>query len=350
MGDDNFMAKGAGHKAHGKKIGLKNEEYLLAGDIGGTKTNLGIFSMGKRRPLMKAFKGYPSREYRGLEEIIRAFLSENRCVVRKACFGVAGPVDKGVCKTTNFPWTVNASKIKRLFAMEEVRLINDLSAMAAAVPYLITPEILVINPARPEKNGNISIIAPGTGLGQALLIYSEKGYIPVPSEGGHVDFAPTNELEAGLLKFLWNKYDHVSLERIISGMGILNIYDYLKSTGKYREPDYLSLKLKGGDPAKVINELAREKAQKLCLATIDVFISILGAAAGNLALTGLTKGGVYIGGGIPPKLLWRMKGDTFMKPFTGKGRFKVLMDKIPVSLILNNNAGLIGAAITGFRG
>ncbi len=344
------MYKATGLKAQGK-MGVKaEEEYILAGDIGGTKTSLGIFVMGKRRPLMKAFKDYPSRGYNGIEEIIGLFFSKNRYVVKRACFGVAGPVDKGLCKTTNLPWTVNAAKIKKIFSMEDVRLINDLSAMAAAVPYLKTSEIHVINHARPEKNGNISVIAPGTGLGEALLIYSEKGYVAVPSEGGHVDFAPNNDLEAGLLRFLWNRYEHVSLERIISGMGILNIYDYLKSTGKYSEPRWLSSKLRGGDPAKVINEMASERAQRLCLKTIDLFLSILGGAAGNLALTGLTKGGVYLGGGIPPKLIWRIEEDTFMKAFTAKGRFKELMNKIPVSVILNNNAGLLGAAITGFKG
>jgi glucokinase len=343
------MAKGARLRAQGKKIRTKVVEYVLAGDIGGTKTSLGIFSMGKRRPKMKAFKSYPSREYRGLEEIIKAFLSEKKYSVKKACFGVAGPVEKGVCKTTNFPWVVNASKIKKIFEMADVRLINDLSAMAAAVPYLTGSEIHIINKANPEKNGNISIIAPGTGLGQALLIHSKNGYIPVPSEGGHVDFAPNNVLEAGLLNYLWNQFEHVSLERIISGIGILNIYDYLKSTGKYNEPWWLSKKIKSDDPARVINESAREKAQKLCLKTIDVFISILGAAAGNLALTGLTKGGVYVGGGIPPKLLWRIKEKTFMKAFTAKGRFKELMEKIPVNIILNDNAALLGAAIRAFK-
>ncbi len=327
-----------------------SKEYFLAGDIGGTKTNLGIFIMGKRRPTMKAFKSFPSRDYRALEEIIKIFLSENRYRVKRACFGVAGPVNKGICKTTNFPWVIDSSKIKNIFGMEKVILINDLSAMAYSVPYLTDSEIHTINHVRPEKDGNISIIAPGTGLGQAILIYSENGYIPVPSEGGHVDFAPNNALEAGLLRFLWDQYDHVSLERIISGIGILNIYNFLKSTGKYNEPGWLSKKIKTDDPARVIDESAREKAQKLCVKTIDIFLSILGAAAGNLALTGLTKGGVYVGGGIPPKLLWRIKEDAFMKAFTGKGRFKELMAKIPVNIILNDNAALLGAAIRAFKG
>lgn len=345
------MVKGAGHRAQGagRNDEKTSDEYILAGDIGGTKTNLGIFVMGKRRPAMKAFKSYPSIEYSCLEEIINAFLSENRYRVKKACFGVAGPVNKGICKTTNIPWIVNASKIKKIFVMEDVRLINDLSAMAAAVPYLTGSEIHVINKAKPEKNGNISLIAPGTGLGQGLLIYSENGYIPVPSEGGHVDFAPNNALESALLRYLWAQYEHVSLERIISGMGIINIYDYLKSTGKYKEPRWLALKIKNDDPARVINESARQKGHKLCLKTIDIFLSILGATAGNLALTALSKGGVYIGGGIPPKLLWRIKKDIFMKAFTGKGRFRGIMEKIPVNMILNKNAGLLGAAITAFK-
>lgn len=331
-------------------MNVKTEQYLLAGDIGGTKTNLGIFSMGKRRPLMKCFKSYPSRDYNGLEDIIRLFFSEKSYRVSKACFGVAGPVEKGVCKTTNIPWVIDALKIKNIFGMKSVNLINDLSAMAAAVPYLTDSEVHIINHARPEKNGNISLIAPGTGLGQALLIYSENGYIPVPSEGGHVDFAPNNALEAGLLRSLWDQYDHVSIERIISGMGILNIYDYLKSTGKYKEPRWLSIKIKNDDPARVINESAIEKGQKLCLQTIDMFLSILGAAAGNLALTGLSKGGVYIGGGIPPKLLWRFKEDIFFRAFTNKGRFRGIMERMPVNIILNKNAGLLGAAITAFKG
>ena len=314
------------------------EEYVLAGDIGGTKTNLGIFIKGKRRTLLKCFNSYPSREYKGLEDIIDLFLSENPFRINSACFGIAGPVENGRCKTTNFPWHVYESKISNIFRFKKVRLINDLSAMAASVPYLTRSELFTVNPARPERNGNISLIAPGTGLGQSLLVYSGNGYVTVPSEGGHVDFAPGNELEAGLLKYLWKEYGHVSIERIISGIGIVNIYNYLKSTGKYNEPAWLSEKIKIDDPAKVINEAACEKGQKLCLKTVDIFLSILGAAAGNLALTGLAKGGVYVGGGIPPKMLWRFKEDIFMKAFIEKGRFSGLMEKIPVKIILNSNA------------
>ncbi|MBN2420515.1 MAG: glucokinase [Deltaproteobacteria bacterium] len=326
-----------------------NEEYVLAGDIGGTKTSLGIFVKGKSRPLLKQYRSYPSRDFKGLEEIIALFLSEYPFKTDNACFGVAGPVEKGRCKTTNFPWEIHAERIKDTFRFQKISLVNDLSAMAASVPYLTRSEIFTLNPARPEKRGNISVIAPGTGLGQALLVYSDSGYIPVPSEGGHVDFAPGSDLEAGLLKYLRKEYGHVSLERIISGIGILNIYNYLKISGKYSEPAWLSKKISGDDPAKVINEAACQKGQKLCLKTVDTFLSILGAAAGNLALTGLTKGGVYIGGGIPPKMLWRLKENTFMKAFVNKGRFSGLMQKIPVHVVLNSNAALLGAAIEAFN-
>lgn len=327
----------------------EKEEYVLAGDIGGTKTNLGIFDKGKRRPLLKYFNSYPSSEYKGLEDIIGLFLSENPVKVKNACFGIAGPVENGRCKTTNFPWDVHESGIKKTFMLKKVRLINDLSAMAASVPCLDRSEIFTVNRARPQKNGNISLIAPGTGLGQALLVYNDGKYISVPSEGGHVDFAPGNVFEAGLLAFLDKQYGHVSIERVISGIGIINIYNYLKSTGKYTEPKWLSKKIKTEEPAKVINDSAAEKGQKLCLKTIDTFLSILGAATGNLALTGLTKGGVYVGGGIPPKLLWRFKEDIFMKAFKNKGRFSGLMEKMPVNVILNSNAALLGAAIEAFK-
>lgn len=330
-------------------IKTTKEEYVLAGDIGGTKTNLGIYIMGKRRPILKSFKSYSSTEYKGLEDIIDLFLSKNRFKIKSSCFGVAGPVENGRCKTTNLPWDIYESRIRESFGLKKVRLINDLSAMAAAVPALSRSEIHSVNQVRPEKTGNISLIAPGTGLGQALLVYSDCGYITVPSEGGHTDFAPCNELEAGLLKYLWKEYRHVSIERIISGIGILNIYNYLKFTGNYNEPEWLAQKIKKYDPAKVINEAAFKKSHKLCLKTVDMFISILGSAAGNLALIGLTKGGVYIGGGMPPKMLWRFRDDVFMKAFMNKGRFSGLMEKMPVKIIINSNSALLGAAIEAFK-
>jgi glucokinase len=267
----------------------------------------------------------------------------------KACFGVAGPVENGRCKTTNLPWSISEKKIQKRFNFKKAVLINDLRAMACSIPFLKGSEVSRLSSKRSSGKGNIAVIAPGTGLGEALLIYHKGEYLPVSSEGGHVDFAPGNDLESGLQRHLSKKFGHVSIERILSGEGLCNIYEYLMSTGKYKAPKWLLKKIEEDDPAKVINEAAGDRGQKLCLKTIDVFISILGAAAGNLALTGMTTGGVYLGGGMPPKLLWRLKQGRFMNSFTEKGRFRSIMERIPVKVILYDNAVLLGAAITGFN-
>ncbi|MFC1838414.1 glucokinase [Thermodesulfobacteriota bacterium] len=328
---------------------LNNKDIILAGDIGGTKTSIGIFSMGKKRPSLKYKVSYPSADYNNLEDIIDKFLAGSRIKPVQACFGVAGPVKNGNCKTTNLPWNISEKKIQKYFKLKKTVLINDLRAMACSVPFLTGSEVSRLNSIRSPGNGNISLIAPGTGLGVALLIYNNGEYLPVSSEGGHVDFAPNNDLESGLLRYLGKKYDHVSIERILSGEGLYSIFNYLISIGAYKSPKWLLKKIEEGDPAKVINEAAGTRRQKLCLKTIDIFISILGAAAGNLTLTGMTTGGVYLGGGIPPNLLWRLKKGIFMKSFTEKGRFKSILDRIPVKVILNDNAALLGAAIAGFN-
>jgi len=331
-------------------MALTNErEFVLAGDIGGTKTNLGLFVMGKKRPRLRYKVSYSSDDYNNLEDIIDKFLAGKKVKPVRACFGVAGPVKNGRCKTTNLPWNISEKNIQKQFKLKKALLINDLSAMAYSVPYLSGSEVARLNLIRSPGKGNISLIAPGTGLGQALLVFYKGIYLPVSSEGGHTDFAPNNDLELGLLQFLAKKYGHVSIERILSGPGLYNIYEYLVSSGMFKAPKWLDKKVKDGDPARVINETASDKGQKLCVKVIDVFISILGAVAGNLALTGMTTGGVYLGGGIPPKLLWRLKQGIFMKSFTEKGRFKDVINKIPVKVILNNNAALLGAAIAGFN-
>lgn len=327
---------------------MKND-FILAGDIGGTKTSIGLFAKGKKRPVLRYKASYPSGEYNNLEDILERFLSGSDLKPGRACFGVAGPVKSGQCKATNLPWNISEKRIQKCFKLKRAILINDLTAMACSVPFLTGSEVSRLNSKRFRGKGNIAVIAPGTGLGEALLIYHKGEYLPVPSEGGHVDFAPGNDMESGLRGHLSKKFGHVSLERILSGEGLHNIYEYLMTIGIYKAPEWLLKKIEKDDPAKVINEAARDRAQKLCLKTIDVFISILGAAAGNLALTGMTTGGVYLGGGMPPKLLWRLKQGTFMKSFTEKGRFKSIMERIPVKVILNDNAALLGAAINGFN-
>ena len=326
-----------------------NNTCVLTGDIGGTKTSLALFIQGKRRPRLKEVETYPSSESPDLESLIEKFLERHPMSIERACFGIAGPVQKGQVRTTNLPWDVREDRIRKRFKWRHVRLINDLSAMALAIPYLTGKELVPLNDLRAQRGQNLALIAPGTGLGQALLVFHGGKYIPVPSEGGHTDFPLNNREDMELWLYLRKKYPHVSIERILSGPGIFNIYSWLRESGPLREPRWLSLKIKGPDPARVIAEAALERKQPLCVKTLDIFLSILGAAAGNLALTGLTTGGVYLGGGIPPKILPKLKEGTFMKAFTAKGRFRTLMESMPVHVILNDRAVLLGAAVQGFN-
>ncbi len=321
-----------------------DKPLLLAGDIGGTKTNLGLFRKGKRRPLLKAMETYPSREAPNLEYIVERFLDKRTVAISSGCFGVAGPVISGRCKTTNLPWDVSEVRLKNRFKWSTVRLINDLAATALAVPLLSSREFFSLNKAKARKGQNLALVAPGTGLGQAVLVFRDGGYIPVSSEGGHVDFAPNSEAEVELWRYLHKRFGHVSVERILSGPGLVNVYLWLKDSGRYREPAWLARNMKEMDPARAITEAALEGKHPLCVESLNMFVSILGAVAGNLVLTAMTTGGVYLGGGIPPKILPKLQEAIFMQSFTNKGRFKEFLEQIPVKVILNEQAALLGAA------
>jgi glucokinase len=325
------------------------DQYILAGDIGGTKTNLGIFARGKRRPLLKFFETYPSRECRNLESIIALFLKKYPVDILSACFGIAGPVHNGACRVTNLPWEVRESGIKKRFKLKHVQLINDLTATAYAIPFLTKNEIHTLNKGHAQKDGNLALIAPGTGLGEAIIVREYENYSPVSSEGGHVDFAPNNEKEIELWRYLKKGYGHVSLERILTGQGLADIYAFLTSRHKSNDDRKIFMEMKNSDPAKVISEHAIKRTSESCKAALDMFVSILGAVAGNLALTGMTKGGVYLGGGIPSKILPKLKDGTFFSSFIDKGRFKGLLEDMPVHVILNNAAALLGAATRAFK-
>jgi glucokinase len=327
----------------------KNETVVLAGDIGGTKTNVGVFLQGEKRPLPKVIETYSSREAPDLENIIGHFLAKHPVSIASACFGIAGPVVNGRCKATNLPWEVSEVRIRKRFKWSHVRLVNDLTAMAHSITLLNSREFVSLNKARARKGQDLALVAPGTGLGEALIIFRNGQYIPVPSEGGHVDFSPTSETEVKLWRHLHQRLGHVSIERILSGPGLFNIYSWLKASGEYREPAWLSRNIKEMDPARVITEAGLDGRHPLCVKALNLFVSILGAASGNLALTGMTTGGVYLGGGIPPKILPKLKEDLFMKAFTNKGRFKVMMERIPVRVILNDKAALLGAAYCAFE-
>jgi len=326
----------------------EERDLVLAGDIGGTKTNLGLFRKGKQRPVLKAMETYPSQEAPSLEYIVERFLAKNQASVSNGCFGIAGPVIGGKVKTTNLPWDVSEAAIQKGLHLTRVTLINDLTATALAIPLLRRQEFFPLNKGSSRKGGNIAIAAPGTGFGAAFLISWKDRYIAVPSEGGHGDFSPNSEKEMELWHYLHEQYGHVSIERVLSGPGLVNIYSWLRDSGNYREPEWLAKKFREMDPAAAVSETGLADKHPLCVEALSIFVSLLGAVAGNLALTAMTTGGVYLGGGIPAKILAKLQKPIFLQAYTNKGRFKEFLEKIPVRVILNDKAALLGAAQCGF--
>ncbi len=325
-----------------------SEKIVLAGDIGGTKTNLGLVGRKEGRHSIVAMGSFPSQDAHCLEDIIDRFLEKEHRSVFSACFGIAGPVIAGVTKTTNLPWVVAEHSIRERFGWSKVRLINDLVATANSISLLSRDELCQLNEGYPAPEGNVGLVAPGTGLGISLLVFAEGRLHPVPSEGGHVDFAPTNDREMDLLRHLQAEMGHVSVEKLASGPGLYTIYKWLRATSTSQEPSWLRDRLQHEDPPKVISEVGLEKRDPICGEALEMFVSIIGSAAGNLALTGLTTGGMYLGGGISPKILPKLKEPLFLKSFSDKGRFTDLLKKVPVRVILNEKAALLGAAACAF--
>jgi glucokinase len=325
---------------------------LLAGDIGGTKTNLAVFSpdAGPRVPLAEAT--FPSADYPSLEALVREFLAQLDLKPERASFGVSGPVVAGQATITNLPWVIDKTQLQAALNLSFVRLLNDLEAIAYAVPLLEPADLHTLNEGQPTPGGAVAVIAPGTGLGEAFLTWDVSRYRPHASEGGHTDFAPTNPLEIELLCYLQHRYEHVSYERVCSGQGLPNIYAFLKDGGYAEEPAWLAEQLAAADdPTPVIVSTAfdDEKPCELCVATLNTFVSILGAEAGNLALKVLATGGVYLGGGIPPRILPALKCERFVEAFRHKGRLLGLLARMPVHVILNPKVALLGAACHGLE-
>jgi glucokinase len=321
-----------------------SEELVLAGDVGGTKTNLGLFDPAEARPTLIAAESYASGAAGGLEELIATFLDAHPARVSGACFGVAGPVASGEARTTNLPWFVSEENLRNRFGWRTVSLINDLVATAYSVSILTSAEAIDLNPGRPDFSGSMGLVAPGTGLGMALAVWSDGTLRPVASEGGHMDFAPRNDLEIQLLRHLLVRMPHVSVERIVCGPGLFTIYSWLKEYRGHCEPTWLEERLRSADPPGVISEAALLEHEPLCVEALDLFVSLLGAAAGNLALAGLTTGGLWLAGGICPRILPKLSDGLFMQSFTFKGRFAKLLSDIPVRVIVNDKAALLGAA------
>jgi glucokinase len=321
---------------------------LLAGDIGGTKTNLAVFSAeaGLHAPL--AEKTFPSDEYPSLQALAQTFLDSLSYSVRYASFGVAGPVVKGQVKATNLPWEMDERTLCHALGVERAFLLNDLESVANAIPELNADDLVTLNAGEAAAGGSIGVIAPGTGLGEGFLTWTGSAYRAHPSEGGHSDFAPSTARELALLEYWQTKRGHVSYEWVCSGLGIGHIYQFLKDSGDAPEPDWLSAKIaEAEDPNPVIMHAALNEDVPLCEHTLDLFVSILGAETGNLALKLLATGGMYLGGGIPLRILPTLQDGRFMKAFLHKGRFNELLRQMPVKVILNPKAGLMGAAAYG---
>jgi len=321
---------------------------ILAGDIGGTKTLLGLFRAEKDRPIPVREASFRSPNYPGLESVIREFLGDETASVRTAGFGIAGPVFGGRSKTTNLPWTVDAERIRNQFKIPSVFLLNDLEATAYGTLHLSDTDFHLINEGQPVPGGNRAVIAAGTGLGEAILFWNGLRYRPSASEGGHTDFAPRNSTETELREYLAKRSGHVSYERIVSGPGLVNIFQFMRETGRAEVPGWLSEKMAVEDPAAMITEAALSGRSEICVQTIDLFVSVYGAEAGNLALKALATGGVYLGGGITTKVLKKLSDGAFLKAFTDKGRYAEMLGRIPVRIILNQKTGLLGAAWYAF--
>jgi glucokinase len=326
---------------------------LLAGDIGGTKTHLAIFSAeaGPRRALVEAT--FPSIEYPSLEVVVAAFLAGTSYPVTTACFGVAGPVVDGRATVTNLPWRMEVNELGRSLGVPTVHLINDLEAIATAVPFLEPVDLHTLNAGKPARGGAIGVVAPGTGLGEGFLTWDAAAgrYRAQPSEGGHASFAPHSPLEVELLSFLQSRFGHVSCERVCSGQGLRNIYAFLKASGHATEPAWLTERLAGVEdpnPIVVAAALDPREACEICALTVELFVAILGAEAGNLALKVLATGGMYLAGGIPLRIRPALDSG-FMGAFCRKGRFQDLLAAIPVHVVINPATALFGAACYGLE-
>jgi glucokinase len=327
---------------------------ILAGDVGGTKSNLGLFEAvdGKLQLLRSA--QYRSPEYPGLGAVIEAFLAAGPPVVggiRAACFGIAGPVVENRVSTPNLAWMVDGAALARDSNLPVVALINDLVATAEGIPELAAGEVAVLQPGVPEtpgQEGNRALVAAGTGLGTAFIPRIGDRWVPVPSEGGHVDFAPRVEEEIGLLRYLRERFGRVSVERVLSGPGLFNIYMYLRDVMKLPESPQVRERLAAGeDPARVIGECGLAGPAggcPVCFRALETFVSVYGAVAGNVALLGTATAGVWLGGGIAPKILPRLSDGLFRESFRAKGRFAAFLERVPVRVILNDRAALLGAA------
>jgi glucokinase len=317
---------------------------ILAGDIGGTKVNLAILEPEGRGYYTVRAGSFHSQKYRGLNEIVEEFLAKDRPAFDKACFGIAGPVNNREANTTNLPWNISADGMERSLKIPHVELINDVEANAYGIFTLGEDDFCLLHPGERGGEGNGVIVSAGTGLGESGLYWNGKIYLPFACEGGHADFSPRDEEQIGLWRYLKRTHGEVSWEHVLSGQGQVNLYKYVRERSGIAEPGWLTQAMREGDPAPVITGAALENKDEVCSQAVDLFVSCYAGECANMALKLLARHGVYIGGGIAPKILPRMNTDLFRKAFVGDGKMSTLLEKIPVRVILNDKTALRGAA------
>ncbi len=323
---------------------------ILAGDVGGTKVHLALYNFAEGKLVQLREEKFPAAEYACLDDVVKAFLSKGKEPMQDivaSCFGCPGPVRDGRLKLTNLPWTLDARDLQHVTGVEHIFLINDLEANGYGIPELGKNQVFTLHEGDPAGVGHRGLLSAGTGLGESVLAWDAKlrRHTPIASEGGHVDFAPRTDLEIALLTYLRRTLNgRVSFERVVSGLGIRNVYTFLRDDQKMEEPDWLRERMANEDPNAVIGTCAEEGTSPICVETMNLFAAAYGAKAGNLALTVLASGGIYLGGGIAPKVLKLMQNGVFTEAFLDKGRMRPILEEVPVRIILDDTCALLGAA------
>lgn len=317
---------------------------VVAGDIGGTKTRLAVIEVNGTQLRVEREGSYPSRHFATFEALLAEFLKDTQAPDR-AAFGIAGPVRGGAVRTTNLPWYIEADVLQRHFGFKACALLNDLEAAARGLPALGANDLLTLQQGEPAASGNAAIIAAGTGLGEAGLYWDGRQYHPYATEGGHASFSPQTELEIELLRYLQARYVHVSWERVVSGMGLVDLHEFLRIHRRAGMPQWLADEMRAGDAAAAISRAALAGSDAICVETLNCFVQLYGAEAGNLALKTMSRGGMYVGGGIAPKILPLLQRDMFMQAFLNKGRMRPVLEAMPVRVVLHDRVALYGPAL-----
>jgi glucokinase len=319
--------------------------HVVAGDIGGTSARLALYDMSARMPRLVARRTYASRDHAGVEPVLSAFLAEAGMRPDAIALGVAGPIRDGACRTTNLPWIIAAESVTAATGVRRVALLNDLEAAAWGIDAVEDDQRVVLHPGRAEDGGNQSVVAAGTGFGEAGRVWTGDRYVPFASEGGHADFAPTDEIGYAYHRWMAQRHGHVSWDRIVSGPGLVTLHAFLRERTGGRAPDWLTDELASGDPAAAIARAGLERTDAVCDETLGRFVRYFGAEAGNHALKLMARGGVYVTGGIAPKILPRLQEGAFIEAFLDKGRMRPLVADMPVIVIRDGDVALKGAAI-----